>query len=106
MTPPTPLPSTTHLTSILTLLAGHLFASFLPLYHSLISFHSTHSIAPPPPSFSGKDHQKTPQEKGKAHSSLKEFILVREDSPKVISLNFTKNLQYISLFITPKPNGN
>ena len=31
-----------------------------PLYHSLISFHSTHSIAPPPPSYSGKDHQKTP----------------------------------------------
>ena len=30
------------------------------LYHSLIPFHGTHSIAPPPPSFSSKDHQKTP----------------------------------------------
>ena len=29
-----------------------------------------------------------------------------EDSPKVISLNFTKNLQYLYLFVTPKPNGN
>ena len=29
VTPPTPLPSTTHLTRILTLLAGHSFASFL-----------------------------------------------------------------------------
>ena len=27
-------------------------------------------------------------------------------SSQVISLNFTKNLQYLSLFVTPKPNGN
>ena len=27
-------------------------------------------------------------------------------SSHVISLNFTKNLQYLSLFVTPKPNGN
>ena len=33
----------------------------------------------------------------------------RTSSPwslQVISLNFTKNLQYLFLFITPKPNGN
>ena len=27
-------------------------------------------------------------------------------SSHVISLNFTKNLQYLSFFVTPKPNGN
>ena len=31
-----------------------------PLYHSLINFHDTHSIAPHPPLFSCKDHRKTP----------------------------------------------
>ena len=55
-------------------------------YNKLSSLSLSHllprySIAPPPPSYSGKDHRKTPSEKGKAHSSLKEFILDREDSP-------------------------
>ena len=112
VTPPTPLPSTTHLTRILTLLAGptHLLLSFLiylsfslhtsntPLCHSLISFHGSHSIAPPPSSFFSKDHRKTPEKKGKAHSSLKEFISDRDDSPIIFCVcHFTRKLLSISL---------